>query len=231
MQELIEIARDKRLRVRAGEPVVAMEGGLQPFLFRSSQGTLVMQAQLRRNLTAPRARWSSPGAWGPPSLGTGKELATLRAPRGPRRGEPRGRRGRAQRRHDPHARYLCRPRRLQRGGCGRALEHAGRLEDPGRPPGRAFLAPPHQLRRIRRRRGTSTPRGAAPPIHPGAPGRELLTTIYSWYAEDTAPAAYMPSMKKTRSIIARSGTAASPGKKGPPSRPIRRWVPRVSPNP
>jgi hypothetical protein len=36
------------------------------------------------------------------------------------------------------------------------------------------------------------------------PNGDLLTTMYSWFAGDTAPAAYIASMKKTRVVIVRS---------------------------
>ncbi|GAG95174.1 unnamed protein product, partial [marine sediment metagenome] len=36
------------------------------------------------------------------------------------------------------------------------------------------------------------------------PGGDLLTTMYTWFAEDKAPCAYMPSMLKTRALLIRS---------------------------
>ncbi|GAG95173.1 unnamed protein product, partial [marine sediment metagenome] len=51
-----KLASDHRIRTAASEPVAALEGGLQPFLFRSSMGTLVLQAQLPKKAHRDRDR-------------------------------------------------------------------------------------------------------------------------------------------------------------------------------
>ena len=205
MEDLVEIARDPRVRVTAGEPVVALEGGLQPFLFCSSRGTLVMQAQLpekpygtkdkmvyasRMATTVSRDGGRS---WRPFVHLAGHDEANLEG------GVVELRDGTILMLDT----YVV-PGTAQGKGVGElwvSRDDWKTLEGPRDVP---FTLPRvnfdassddggHQHRAARLHRSILE-----------LPGGELLTTMYSWYPEDTAPCSYMPKMMKTRSVIVRS---------------------------
>jgi hypothetical protein len=205
MEEPTELARDRRIRVSGTEPVLAIDGGLQPFLFCSSRGTLVVQSQLperpfgtKRKMTFSwrlgtavsrdgGRSWQrfvhEPGKdevnleGGVAALGDGTILAldTYVVPRGsPGRGV-----GELWVSRDDW--------RSLEGPADVDFELPRVVFDASSDDG----GHPHRAARLHRSI-----------LEP--PGGELIGSMYAWYAEDTAPNAYMPSMKKTRSILVRS---------------------------
>lgn len=205
MDELVVVARDPRVRVTAGEPVVAMEGGLQPFLFCSSRGTLVMQAQL------PEKPWGTKG-----KMVYASRMATAVSRDGGRSWQP----------------FVHKPRHDEvnlEGGVVELRDGTILMLDtyvvPGAEPGRGvgelwvsrddwktLEGPrdvPFDLPRVNFD-GSSDDGGhphRAMRLHRSIlelPSGELVAPAYTWYPEDTAPCSYTPTMMKTRSILVHS---------------------------
>ena len=200
----IEICKDDRIETRVGPRVLAAEGGLQPFLFCSDQGTLVLHVQLPEE-----------------PLGTRPVLFPSRMATFVSRDE-----GQTWQRflHDPAKDDV----NLE-GGVLQLSDGTIVMFDtyvlPGAAPdtGLGELWRSHDdwrtlegpfyvgfdLPRINFDASTDdTGRShRAARLHRSfleMPNGDLLLTMYSWLRGDAAPAAYMPSMIKTRAMLLRS---------------------------
>lgn len=205
MENMLVVARDERVRVTTGEPVVAMEGGLQPFLFCSSRGTLVMQAQLPEKPFGTKNRMTY--AW---------RMATAVSRDG----------GRSWHRfvhQDDHDEVNIEGGAVElRDGTVLMLDtYVVPAREPGIGTGELWrshddwrtLEGPHDVAfhlplvdfDASSDDGGHPHRAAR--LHRSIielPSGELLTTMYAWHAEDRAPCSYTPTMMKTRCIIVRS---------------------------
>jgi hypothetical protein len=196
---------DSKIHTTVGKPVTVMEGGLQPFLFCTDQGTLIAQVQVPEKPYRDRDRMTF--AW---------RLAFAVSRDGGRSWDP----------------FVCRPGQDEVNSEGGMVQFADgtifaldTYVTPSEKKGfgigevwtssddwRTVKGPKQvsfELPRIdfdaSSDDGGHTHRAAR--LHRSIveqPNGDLLTTMYAWFDEDKAPSAYMPTMMKTRALLLRS---------------------------
>lgn len=198
------VIADGKLRFDFGEERMVLDGGLQPFLFSTAAGTLVVQSQSPNPpVPTPRMHYAyamatalsrdGGGSWQEIPLKPGDNGLNLEG-------------GGVQLRSGPFLAldtYIT-PGRRAGEGIGQLYESKddwhtleGPYDVPFELPDVDFYASkddgghPHEAQRVHRRI-LELPNG------------DLITTIYGWKKGDRTPSTYMPTMMKTRVMLVRS---------------------------
>lgn len=202
---LISLANELRLGLTVGRTTVVMgNGGNQPYLFCSSQGTLFCEAQIneppfgtrkmvyhvRIGAAVSRDRGAT---WTPWTGSAGRDIVFIEG-------------GAVQCADGP---IVMLDTYVPLDGSNQGTGEVWKSTDDLRTLNGPFLAPFH-LPRMPVRAESNDMGAAQPPnlrLHRSIlelPGGDLLATGYVHFATDTAPSAYMPSMMKSRVIVVRS---------------------------
>lgn len=195
---------DPRVSVEFGEQYLVMEGGLQPSMVGTSAGTLIVQAQTTEK-PQPSKRISYPSAIETVVSRDGGKTWTLF----PRKPGDNGLNfeGGAQQLRDGKIIALdtfVTPTRGDGMGAGQLYSSVDDWKTLQGPFEISFTIPGVNFR------GSSDDYGRsheAVRLHRRIlelPNGDLLTTLYGWFQGDVATSTYMPTMRRTRSVLLRS---------------------------